>query len=86
VTTQIVNIIGSIAACLTTTAFFPQVIMTIKTKNTGGISAIMYIMFCIGLLLWTIYGIALHAIPLIASNAITLLLALIILIYKLKYG
>lgn len=83
---QIITIIGSSAAILTTIAFIPQVIATVKTKHTKDISLVMYILFCTGVLLWLIYGIALHAMPLIVANSITFILAVIILIYKLKYG
>ena len=83
---QLVTLIGSSAAILTTIAFIPQVITTIKTKNTRDISLTMYILFCTGVFLWLIYGIAIQAMPLIGANLITLILALIILIYKLKYG
>ena len=40
--------IGMIAACLTTLSFVPQAIQVIKTKDTSGISLIMYSMFVIG--------------------------------------
>jgi MtN3 and saliva related transmembrane protein len=83
---QLINFIGSSAAILTTIAFIPQVITTIKTKNTRDISLTMYILFCTGVFLWLIYGIAIHAMPLIGANLITFILAIIILIYKIKYG
>ena len=44
--------IGMIAACLTTLFFVPQAIQVIKTKDTSGISLIMYSMFVIGVFLW----------------------------------
>lgn len=83
---HIINIIGSVAAVLTTTAFLPQVIKIIKFKETKDISLIMYILFCVGVFLWLVYGVALHAFPMIVANVITLVLALIILIYKIKHG
>ena len=83
---QIINIIGSVAAVLTTTAFLPQVIKIIKFKETKDISLIMYILFCVGVFLWLVYGVALHAIPMIVANVITLVLALIILFYKVRHG
>ena len=83
---QITTLIGSFAAFLTTISFVPQVIRTVKLKETRDISLTMYILFCIGVFLWLVYGIALHAAPLILANAITLVFALIILICKLKYG
>jgi len=84
--TQLINFIGITAAILTTISFIPQVITTIKSKQTKDISLIMYILFCTGVLLWLIYGILIHSMPIVGANIITLILALIVLICKLKYG
>lgn len=83
--TNYTNILGCTAAILTTIAFIPQVIIIIKTKHTKDISLVMYIIFCLGVFLWLIYGIMLQAIPLMLANSITLALAMIILIFKIKY-
>jgi len=39
-----------------------------------------------GMLLWIIYGVLIEAPPVILANAFSLLLALIVLILKIKYG
>lgn len=77
--------IGYLAAILTTASFVPQAIKTIRTRNTQGISLVMYIMFSTGVLLWFIYGIAIHDIPLVIANGVTLCFAAIILVYKILY-
>lgn len=82
----ITNFFGYAAACLTTVAFLPQVIKTIRLKKTDEISLIMYLLFCTGVLFWLIYGILSHDLPVLIANAMTLALALIILIFKLKFG
>ena len=79
------NFIGYIAAVLTTISFVPQAMLTIKTKDTKGISLPMYILFTIGVFGWLIYGIHFKMIPVILANAVTLSLASIILIFKIKY-
>jgi len=79
------EMIGLIAASLTTAAFVPQVVQTWRTKSAEGISLGMYLIFCIGLLLWLIYGISKQDIPVIAANAATLLLALTILYFKISF-
>ncbi|MBK8809012.1 MAG: SemiSWEET transporter [Bacteroidales bacterium] len=78
-----IEIIGILAATLTTTSFIPQAYKIIKTKNTDGISLSMYIFFSLGVLLWLIYGIFLNNLPIIIANSITLCLALIILYFKI---
>lgn len=79
-------LIGYLAATLTTVAFLPQAIKTIRLKKTDEISLIMYVLFCAGLLSWLIYGVLLMNIPLIIANAVTLALALVILFFKIKFG
>ena len=78
------DIIGYIAAVLTTSAFIPQAIKVIQTKNTEGISLWMYIIFTFGVAFWLIYGLIQNILPIIAANAITLVFASIILFYKIK--
>lgn len=86
-TTQMetIEIIGYMAAILTTLSFIPQAIKTIRTKNTQGISLIMYSSFSIGVFCWLIYGIAHNNWPISLANGITLFFALIILFYKVQY-
>ena len=76
--------IGYFAAVLTTISFLPQVIHTIKIKDTRSISLTMYSMFFVGTICWLIYGVIIHSLPVILANGITMLLAGIILIMKIK--
>ena len=82
---QIIEIIGSVAAVLTTLSFIPQAWQTFKTKDVSGISLPMYSMFTTGVLLWLVYSIALQSWPMIVSNCITAPVALAILSMKLRY-
>ncbi|MBN2167039.1 MAG: SemiSWEET family sugar transporter [Marinilabiliaceae bacterium] len=82
---ETIEIFGYLAAVLTTLSFVPQAVKTIRTKNTQGISLIMYLSFSIGVFCWLIYGIAHSNLPIILANGITLLFALIILYYKIQY-
>jgi MtN3 and saliva related transmembrane protein len=70
---------GYVAALLTTGSFVPQAIMTIRTRDTRGISLAMYVIFTIGVALWLVYGIALESWPMILANSVTLCLAATIL-------
>jgi MtN3 and saliva related transmembrane protein len=77
---------GYIGALLTTASFIPQAIMTIRTRDTRGISRGMYVIFTIGVAFWLIYGIALDSGPMILANTVTLGLAGTVLALKLRYG
>ena len=81
-----VHHIGFIAAILTTAAFVPQVVKTHRSKHTKDISLTMYIVFCIGVGLWTIYGLVLGLIPVVLANSATLALSLYVLIMKIRFG
>lgn len=83
---DVITLIGFLAALLTTTAFIPQVLKIVKTKNTKDISLGMYVIFTSGIACWLIYGILIMNIPMITANCITLLLASLVLFYKIKHG
>lgn len=78
--------IGYIAAFLTTSSFLPQTIKTIRTKDTSGLSLVMYSFFTLGILFWLIYGIQLQEAPIIIANSITLILSSIILGMKVRHS
>jgi MtN3 and saliva related transmembrane protein len=80
------NWVGYIAAVLTTAAFLPQVLKTLRTRETRHISLGMYILFCTGVSLWLLYGVLIHEPPVILANLATLILAGTILLMKLKNG
>jgi MtN3 and saliva related transmembrane protein len=77
------EVIGYLAAVLTTGSFLPQAIMTIKTKDTSSLSLGMYTLFTLGVLCWLIYGIFLNNWAIIIANAITTLLSACILSFKI---
>ena len=78
--------LGYAAATLTTASFIPQAVMTIRTRDTKGISRGMYVIFTVGVGFWLAYGIAIDSWPMIYANTTTLALALTILGLKLRYG
>lgn len=82
---QLTDIFGYLAATLTTASFIPQALHTFRTKDVRGISLGMYSAFTTGVALWLVYGILLGELPIVIANAITLSLALAILVMKLRY-
>lgn len=79
------EILGMLAAVITTGAFLPQVYKTWKTKDTKALSLTMYIAFFIGVSLWLVYGIYLDSLPMIVANVVTAISSLILIGLKLKY-
>jgi len=80
-----IEVIGLAAAALTTISFLPQAIKVWKTKSAKDLSLGMFSIFTTGVLLWLIYGILVVDIPIIAANAVTLMLSGTILYFKLTY-
>lgn len=80
------DMLGMIAGTLTTIAFIPQVVKTWRTKSTHDISYGMFVLFSIGLLTWLVYGLMIDSLPIIISNVVTLVLALVILGLKFRYN
>ena len=82
---QLRELIGFIAAILTTVAFVPQVIKSWRTRDLSGVSLTMYSLFTVGVALWLAYGVMLGNWPIIIANAITLLLAGFVLVIKVMH-
>ena len=74
--------IGYAAAALTTGSFLPQALLTLRTRDVSGISLTMYTSFTLGVALWLLYGLSLGQWPIVVANAVTLGLALVILVTK----
>ena len=81
-----IEFFGYIAAILTTAAFLPQLIKTLKTKKAEDVSLVTLIMFICGVLFWIIYGYKISSLPILIANIITLILNLFILISKIYYS
>ena len=80
-----IDLIGYLAAGLTTLSFVPQAWHTFTTRDVRGISLGMYSAFTVGVALWLVYGLLLGAWPIVLANGLTLALALAILVMKLRF-
>ena len=73
------ELLGYLAGICTAIVFLPQSIQTIKTKNVSGLSPQTYIIYCIGMVSWILYGVYLHSVQMMLFNSISLIFAGIIL-------
>jgi MtN3 and saliva related transmembrane protein len=78
------EVIAALAAFLTTASFVPQAVKVVRTRKTEAISLAMYTMFTLGVALWGAYGIMTLQWSIIIANAITVVLASIILGMKVR--
>tara|TARA_Y100001978_G_C23600611_1_gene388551 strand:+ start:288 stop:554 length:267 start_codon:yes stop_codon:yes gene_type:complete len=81
-----IEFFGYFAAILTTLAFIPQLLKTLKTKTAEDVSLATLLMFLTGVLAWIIYGIQISSMPILIANAVTFLLNFLILVFKLIYS
>jgi MtN3 and saliva related transmembrane protein len=82
---DLVEFLGLLAGICTTFAFLPQVWQVWKTKSVKDISLSMYIVFVIGVIGWTLYGILIESLPVFIANFLTLILACSILSMKILW-
>ena len=78
--------IGYAAAFMTTVSFLPQVIKVWRTRTVRDISLATYSMFTVGAALWLAYGLAIHSLPVILANAVTVVLAAAVLTAKIRFA
>ncbi len=81
-----IEILGLIAAVLTTSAFLPQVYKTWKTKDVSALSMPMLLLFFVGIILWFIYGFYIKSVSLIIANGITIISYAFLIFFKVKYA
>ena len=81
-----IEFFGYFAAILTTVAFLPQLIKTLRTKKADDVSLITLIMFICGVGAWIIYGYKISSFPILIANIVTFILNSFILISKIYYS
>jgi MtN3 and saliva related transmembrane protein len=81
---MLTNVLGGVAACLTAFANVPQVLKCFRTGKSGDLSMKMLTALASGFLLWLIYGFLRSDFIIVAANAVSLLLAGILLAFKFR--
>jgi MtN3 and saliva related transmembrane protein len=82
---DVTDFIGYLAAFLTTFAFVPQALHSWKTRDLSGVSLSMYSIFGAGVAAWLVYGLLIKSWPIVAANAVTFILACMVLWLKIKH-
>jgi MtN3 and saliva related transmembrane protein len=79
------QLLGLTAGLFTTIAFLPQVIKTWKMRSAKDLSLSTFSLFFTGVMMWLIYGIMKQDLPVILSNLFTLILAGVLLYFKIRF-
>ena len=74
---------GMVAGILTTCAFFPQVVKTVRTRSAGDLSWAWIVMMTVGVFLWMIYGYYIGSPSVFVANAITFFSLVALLMVKI---
>jgi len=82
---SVVPAIGFAAGTLTTLAYLPQALHSFRTRSVRDLSLAMLVALNAGLSLWVVYGFWIRSLPLILTNVLTLVLALPLLVMKLRF-
>ena len=83
---NITELIGYLAATLAAVIFLPQLIKTVRSKDTKGLSLSSFILISISNSLWLSYGILTGDTAIILSQIFLFPMGLVILVYKIKFG
>ncbi len=79
-------IIGLVAGLITTLGYVPQVVKGYRSGSMEDVSLYMPLMLMVGMSLWLVYGIILKDPPIIFWNAVSVILNVVIILMKLRYG
>lgn len=80
-----VEMVGYLAAILTTLAFIPQVVRTWRTRSAEDLSFPMLVAFSLGVFLWLVYGVLLESAPMVAANVVTFALSVFLTILQRRF-
>ena len=79
------DIFGYIGGLLVISVNIPLCIKVYQTKSTGDLSMLTFILTLFAGIFYLIYGILIDKLPIIFCNAVIAMIAIILIIFKLKY-
>jgi MtN3 and saliva related transmembrane protein len=83
---NLTQIIGLAAGLFTASSLIPQVVKTLKEKKAEDVSMLTLLVLITGVSLWIVYGIMRDDLPIIATNAISFLVNVIMIVLRVKYN
>lgn len=83
---ELITLVGLTASILVTVAYIPEVVKTIRTKETRDLALSWIVTLDLGQVLYLIYSLAIMNIPVIITSSSGVVTCTILLVYKMKYG
>ncbi len=81
-----IEYLGFFAGFITTISFVPQVLRVYKNRSGRDVSLYMLLLLSTGTFLWLVYGLMLGSAPIVAANAVTFALVVLICMLKIYYA
>ncbi|MBV8117363.1 MAG: PQ-loop repeat-containing protein [Candidatus Eremiobacteraeota bacterium] len=81
-----IEILGYIATVVVAATQVPQLVKTVRTHDVEGLSRRTYALIVLGSALYVPYGVAIHSIPIVITNAWVVVVAGTIFGYIVRYG
>ena len=79
------DLIGYLAATVTTASILPQLLKIVRTKSANDISIWMFLVYFAGDSLWFYYGCLMKSVPIMLSNLAALMVIFTIILLTKKY-
>lgn len=80
------ELLGAVAALITTFAWLPQIMKILRERQARDISLATTAALAFGVFLWVVYGLAIGSVPVIAANTVSFLFIAAIVGLKLHFG
>ena len=82
----VITIVGFIASFTSVISLIPQIIKSYKTKSVSDLSFLMLVNFLICSISWTLYGILIDDLSVLATNIVMTIFSFILLVFKIRYA
>ncbi len=83
---DLISIVGLLAAFLSTISMFPQIARVWRTKSASDVSGGMFLIMVVSVSIWLTYGLLSSDLPIVASNIVVFGQAVTMLSFKRKFG
>ena len=83
---NLATVVGAVAGVLSVAAFVPQAWRIFRRKSAGDVSLAMYLALIAASLLWMFYAWALGSMPLLLTNLVIAVIAVLIAVLKVRHG
>jgi MtN3 and saliva related transmembrane protein len=81
----LITAVGVAAATCSMTSFAPQLVKIWRERDASSVSLRMYVVTVVGFALWIAYGVMIGKWPIVAANAVCLLMSAAVLFLKFRF-